>query len=708
MRESNFNFPMTNKACVSISSALYDRRALDCTAVLPLVNSLWNLGYLTLSSARIREIMTTDGGLERLVRILRTSKISKDPKETHKTWKWLMAYHCVINIGVRGTEQVRKRVVQTGAISIIVKILEAYFKKMEVVDIGKQINQIKNITNNTSLLSKGSFGAPLERLENPPINDLYSSNSLSQIGTFEQENNSITAQLPPNRSAPMDSQFEAMYSQNPNITTTNTISENSHSFSSLNPQFNNPDLTTNTSISIPTTSRPPVLNQTPFPVDGNPQIGDPSLQPFSSLSNAVQVTTNSLSNHPFEHNRLEILQMQYEQAQKELQAIDDVMFRPEDVVLALQLLAYVSKYPEVRKALHCVTLSTPTPGPDPKSIKREVDVFSLVERFTFRNNLQHMQGWAGIIMMNMCRKDEKQGGIRKCANVLCPKWETTSQPFAKCRRCRKAKYCSKECQSIAWASGHKNWCSERPGAYENTDSNVSVSNSSSIPDELSRLAVPTSQARANLTYQNLSQRVSRSQNGPPLYAPYHISRNQNNISQNANLNNGQNPQPGPIRDYRSAGVSNSNIAPGTFNRVQRRSRGLQQFSPRDYPSPSSSRLNANLPPVNFDGGERGNTPVSLPPIIDPRSNQNPMLHMNRQDNPTFQGTRVMPNFTVDSNHFNAPNYNTPPSRTIPNAQRSALERIDNRNAYSNIPIAPNLNQNNFSGSFRSNFHGGLR
>ncbi|CUA67581.1 hypothetical protein RSOLAG22IIIB_07449 [Rhizoctonia solani] len=30
-----------------------------------------------------------------------------------------------------------------------------------------------------------------------------------------------------------------------------------------------------------------------------------------------------------------------------------------------------------------------------------------------------------------------------------------------CRRCRKAKYCGKECQSKAWAEGHRFWCSAR-------------------------------------------------------------------------------------------------------------------------------------------------------------------------------------------------------------------------------------------------------
>lgn len=68
-----------------------------------------------------------------------------------------------------------------------------------------------------------------------------------------------------------------------------------------------------------------------------------------------------------------------------------------------------------------------------------------------------IQYWAGVIMRNACRKDDARGGIRQCANMSCGKWEKFSREFAKCRRCRKAKYCSKECQSRAWQEGHRFW-----------------------------------------------------------------------------------------------------------------------------------------------------------------------------------------------------------------------------------------------------------
>ncbi|KAJ2760197.1 hypothetical protein IWQ57_006366, partial [Coemansia nantahalensis] len=140
MRESNFHFPSANKACVSITSALYDRRALDCTADLPLVNSLAHLSYLTSSSARIREILTTDGGLERLVRILRTTRVTKD---TLHNWKWATAFQCVVNVGVRGTAEIRQRVVQVGALPILVEVLRAYLLGAEVVRLEARLNEAR-------------------------------------------------------------------------------------------------------------------------------------------------------------------------------------------------------------------------------------------------------------------------------------------------------------------------------------------------------------------------------------------------------------------------------------------------------------------------------------------------------------------------------------------------------------------------------------
>jgi len=157
----------------------------------------------------------------------------------------------------------------------------------------------------------------------------------------------------------------------------------------------------------------------------------------------------------------------------------ETTYRDDDILLSLQLLAYLSKYPHVRQAFHRprepfhpnLNLDV-QPGDPPLPMRPALsttpNIFSLVERFTFRPSPtdptipqlpEEIVYWAGVIMRNACRKDESRGGIRQCANMTCGKWETLPRQFAKCRRCRKAKYCSKDCQSKAWSEGHRFWCS---------------------------------------------------------------------------------------------------------------------------------------------------------------------------------------------------------------------------------------------------------
>lgn len=175
---------------------------------------------------------------------------------------------------------------------------------------------------------------------------------------------------------------------------------------------------------------------------------------------------------------------------------DSGPYRDEDVLLSLQLLAYLSKYPHVRQAFYksrstfhpaSANLSNTRPGLQsvtgsnaagpsrssvsasskeshsffrafssassrgkekekvlstslstdvssssitaPPSTIRQTNVFSLVERFTFRPSSTEtdlpnpppklppeIQYWAGVIMRNACRKDDSRGGIRQCAN----------------------------------------------------------------------------------------------------------------------------------------------------------------------------------------------------------------------------------------------------------------------------------------------------
>lgn len=132
----------------------FDHTALDTNSSLPLFNSLTHLVYLTSTSPRIREIMTMDGGLERLVRILHDFCLSPPPPENpaifyglcalgshpskplptllpksydkHAAYRFSLAFQCIVNIGVRGSEPIRSRVVQAGTLDVVGCILEAW------------------------------------------------------------------------------------------------------------------------------------------------------------------------------------------------------------------------------------------------------------------------------------------------------------------------------------------------------------------------------------------------------------------------------------------------------------------------------------------------------------------------------------------------------------------------------------------------------
>jgi hypothetical protein len=150
-----------------------------------------------------------------------------------------------------------------------------------------------------------------------------------------------------------------------------------------------------------------------------------------------------------------------------------LMPRDEDVLMGLQLLAYISKYCYLRhyfQRTHLVPRlridkeveklygplpshpSNPTNAPplsddddaDEEFLQQDdYNIFPLVEKFTVRCHSKDMQNWACVVMRNLCRKDDARGGIRQCANYVCGKWEEFPRQFAKCRRCRRTKYCSK-------------------------------------------------------------------------------------------------------------------------------------------------------------------------------------------------------------------------------------------------------------------------
>lgn len=155
MRHSNNKSIQTLRAATSITSTIYDRRALDCTEDKPLVNSLNHLTFLASSSRKVREALTQDGGLERLVDILYECR---DPKTEAErcifAWKWVLAFQSLVLVGTRGTGLMRRKVVQAGILPIAATILDNYLITRRMA----WLNQLGNETTPDANPCHGSLG----------------------------------------------------------------------------------------------------------------------------------------------------------------------------------------------------------------------------------------------------------------------------------------------------------------------------------------------------------------------------------------------------------------------------------------------------------------------------------------------------------------------------------------------------------------------
>ncbi|KDQ58833.1 hypothetical protein JAAARDRAFT_154035 [Jaapia argillacea MUCL 33604] len=762
MRESNFAFPAQNRACVCISSQLYDRRALDTESALPLFNSLTHLVYLTSTSPRIREIMTMDGGLERLVRILHNFCISPPPPENpallygltppnyrppkpaptlnpatwdkHAAYRFSLAFQSLVNIGVRGSEHIRSRVVQAGTLDVVGMILEAWLaskgfavgpstsatgmpRETREQRLARRaaIDQRRLREHTTALTQALERQVALDRiervlaLERAPMSGATIQN-VEDVQMFDPVTD-ITSQLPsglgpsnpvsitdPPSSTASDTSTDTSTNstpagsgtptgtvvvpgrersgtiiarpvwdatgepnrgrthrqrERPPLSSTSTSTDNSRPETEteddgdIDMESNNsrdldnspspeprmihtataqrravgivsdaPPTTTGPSLEVNADAHiiinhppggmggevvgvedgivslepnddfamgappgaPGAIDETPPRVpdamvgdrpDVTPRAGTMNLPatipPFHPVVPGRVTGRDTTTRHPGAQRtpgapRVGVAELNtpggtapgaaaaHHHHHHHHRDPDAGPYRDEDVLLSLQLLAYLSKYPHVRQAFykprasfHPATTTLPTrhssasssnpsastSGPStsrtnivpaPTSMKetssffkaftsatgrgkekekaqpltspptssatapatstpsRHTNVFSLVERFTFRPSSSEadlpnppptlppeIQYWAGVIMRNACRKDDSRGGIRQCANMLCGKWESYPREFAKCRRCRKAKYCGKECQSTAWSEGHRFWCSAKDG-----------------------------------------------------------------------------------------------------------------------------------------------------------------------------------------------------------------------------------------------------
>ena len=657
MREVNFSIPNVNKASVGITAALYDRRALDSTSTLPLINSLNHLAYLTTSSTRIRDILTIDGGIERLVCILKEGR----SKEMMETWKWNLAFQCVVNIGVRGSEQVRTRVVEANVVPVIATILENHARATErvggEVEVEKRRNGRRSMPGPSTLTESvhhvrsfrtdesaelltarhhpppfvrvAPWSQHVEVIVDPstggeirvvvpqpatwsqhvevivdPSTGVETRVVIPQPATWSQHVEvtvdpstgvetrviipqvALTSPQEPNRDTEA---LQAQHDQPDRIwrrhTHAHTRSQDSRpaatndpsGFLSLDtargfgfrsvrdsdrlpshlPALQNgitsqpespttpgipmhhslnaairvqrrPSLSQQNSGSgdsddggndIPAGNRGLDVEEPMIDIQTNGELGD--IVGPTAILNAIQAELDVSDGTIIEQAETDAFNIAQRQgsdfsiistnimnatntidpqarlpttgplnptgipqngAPMQTGLIPDSMTPPglpahnprdEDVLMSLQLLAYVSKYcnlrfyfqnthlvPKLRIKSVASGLEERTDCDDEEYIlPDDYNIFPLVEKFTVRHNSQDMQYWAGVVMRNLCRKDENQGGIRQCAYYNCGKWEAWPRQFAKCRRCRRTKYCSKECQKNAWIF-HRHWCQQ--------------------------------------------------------------------------------------------------------------------------------------------------------------------------------------------------------------------------------------------------------
>ena len=642
MREVNFSIPNVNKASVGITTALYDRRALDCTSTLPLINSLNHLAYLTTSSARIRDILTIDGGVERLVCILKQGR----SQEMMEMWKWNLAFQCVVNIGVRGSESVRTRVVEADMVPVIATILDNYIKvidkcrekaEAEAANRRQTLQTLQQRQNQQSpraplappvgsfdrqtFQDRGNAGSenrPFRRQDPPPsiqIPQNWPQTSFEQTvpqqlsDVMQMELTPTLPQFattsPPDRTSftrhhhhhhhhhhhyhhrsqdgrhhgsgggGSGSRHSAMQSIGAAVTPAEAVEgfglrpvRDADRLPSMLPavpalqtgitsQPESPTTPSAPSIrpTVRTTRgrrRPSIRQQQSTSGDSDDANGDEAasetsvtnenldepmidIQPTVDIQeagdqdpmlDAVATTLGLTAPNVSEGQETETFNITHQsandgsiinanvtptttnigfnQAPQPMSVVNAAAQampqntharylldrsappgvlaatpRDEDVLMSLQLLAYVSKYCNLRtyfqqshlvpklkigKNLNALDDNTTNEcfhndeaDEEEYLLPDDFNIFPLVEKFTVRHHSQDMQHWAGVVMRNLCRKDDARGGIRQCAYYECGRWEQWTRQFAKCRRCRRTKYCSKECQKNAWVF-HRHWC----------------------------------------------------------------------------------------------------------------------------------------------------------------------------------------------------------------------------------------------------------
>lgn len=513
MRDSNHRSVVLNRSSITITSAVYDRRALDCNSEIPLINSLNHLTYLTSNSAKVRETVASDGALVRLVSILHdcyiavqelssvqlrysltpVEKVARERKLAMVAWKWTLAFQCLVLTGTRGTEQIRKEVVYSGVIPILATVLDNYlifeknydflqdktiefdFKKFNYTEnplmseFFKDDNQLRQLCELYKTLVKDEPSEGIiacgDNLCEPNImrlsttfNELWNT-SMSRNGRKELESDNYDNIVV---SIPRSFFMGKIIPKADDVTWSLQLLAFISKYTYMKPHLQKVQLVESLSLRVVLTNirmkQEQGLDMTPLRISdaGGLQEDEDDIEELNEPDD-IMIDRDDPFLIEIESLCGALKSVDFPKRCKDQPIVDFTghgkpLSRKERFLNLKGAFEKQCNYDTVVKTLNSETW-------DHIMNMKFLNLFPLVERFTVkRENERDMTYWSSVIMRNSCRKNETTG-VRQCANFACGKWEDYPKQFAKCRRCKRTKYCSRECQLHSW-NYHRYWCQE--------------------------------------------------------------------------------------------------------------------------------------------------------------------------------------------------------------------------------------------------------
>jgi len=520
MRESNYCNYALNRAAIVITTNTYDRRALDSTSTLPLSVSLSNLLTLCNASKKIREQIARDGAIEQLVCILKNKKYKNMQNKI-----WLLAFRCLAITAIRGNGKIRRKIIYSGTIPIIVERLLLNFQKVveqiqkeqiemylsyqtespQLVSGNEHSDSSENDNNSNVSYLNDEVNANAPYLDNSTLSTSpnyqgYIYNEIAYSTNGNDNVNVATAISPKNlpfgtrrrRSSGGSSSYSCLLGNTQGKSQQELLSfycykQNivKYMWHHVKKQGHNTHTTGSRGTTGLDNIREEETNETVDIQEGTNNLDlianpIPQTQPIienthenvSSMDNS-ETSSTTCNSQNMNGNVYKILNL----SEIYPSIFKKVKYSVDDFVLALRMIACTCKYSDLRNIMS-------------NQSRMEHDIYQLIEFFTTSSHPPEIRYWATIIMRNAFKKNSQN--LRMCSNLNCLKMESYPREFSKCGRCQVNAYCSRECQKAAWITGHRHWCVDH----------------STIQQFNSALAVNASNAninRVNPTYATLTQ-----------------------------------------------------------------------------------------------------------------------------------------------------------------------------------------------------------